>query len=62
MTANLPAPAMLRLLARVATDAARAKLADIAQGTDAPDPRDVDAADLLDAAADLLTQASDPAP
>lgn len=46
-----------RLHALAAVNAARAELNCIAHDTDAPDWRDVDAADILDAAADLLARA-----
>lgn len=45
-----------RLLAIVAVRAAQAELDRIAMATDEPDARDVDAADCLDAAHDLLAQ------
>ena len=48
-----------RLLALSAVNAARAELGRIAQASDSPDWRDVDAADLLDAAHDLLVQRHD---
>lgn len=45
-----------RLHALAAVNAARAELDRMAHDTDAPDWRDVDAADILDAAADLLAR------
>lgn len=49
-----------RLLAFAAVNAARAELERIAFATDAPDWRDIEAADLLDAVHDLLAQVLPP--
>ena len=51
---HTPQMASARILAAVATHAACEQLDRYALATDAPDPRMVDAADLLDAARDAL--------
>lgn len=50
--------ASMRLHAVAALDAARAEMVRMATTTDDPDARDIDAADYLDAAHDLLTRAT----